>query len=110
VTRTLSLFEIGLGDGAPRRETREETGLEVVAEKAVGVYRQPHPAHAERNVQLVASVFLCRVVEGDLRPGQETAEVAYFDPRALPDGVVPAHARRIADALAVRDGADAGIG
>ncbi len=67
------------------------------------VYRQPDPAYLDRNVALIASVFLCRVVAGDFRPGHETTDVAYFDPAELPKEVVPEHVRRIADALAVRD-------
>jgi ADP-ribose pyrophosphatase YjhB (NUDIX family) len=93
-----------------RRETREETGLEVIVEKAVGTYRQPHPADSGDSVHLIASVFVCRVVGGDLRPGHETTDVAYFNPAALPENVVPTHVERITDALAVRRGTDSPVG
>jgi 8-oxo-dGTP diphosphatase len=88
------------------RETREETGLEVVTEKAVGVYSRPHPYYAELGWHLVGFVFLCCVVRGDLRMSDETTEFGYFDPTALPSDVVPTHLERIADAVAVRDGAE----
>jgi 8-oxo-dGTP pyrophosphatase MutT (NUDIX family) len=86
------------------RETREETGLEVVVEKPVGVYSRPHPYYAAKGTQVVALVFLCRVVGGSLGLSDETTEFGWFAPDALPPGIVPTHPQRIGDAIAVRAG------
>ncbi|MGD8626787.1 MAG: hypothetical protein PVJ34_19780, partial [Anaerolineae bacterium] len=57
-------------------------------------------------VHFVSSTFACRVVGGRLRPdGDESLEVAYFAPEALPGGVIGDHERRIRDALAGREAA-----
>jgi len=88
------------------RETREETGLAVVAERAVGVYSRLHPYYADRGRHVVAVVFLCPVVGGDLCHSDETTEFGYFDPAALPHDIVPTHVERIADAIAVRNGGE----
>jgi 8-oxo-dGTP diphosphatase len=86
------------------RETREETGLEVVVERAAGVYSRPHPYYAERGMRIVSFVFLCRVVGGGLRTTDETTEYGFFAADALPDDIVPPHVERI------RDGVEAGAG
>jgi hypothetical protein len=55
-------------------------------------------------VHFVSTTFECRAVGGALRPdGEESLEVAYFAPDALPPGLVCDHAQRIADALAGRE-------
>ncbi len=87
------------------RETREETGFDVVVDRPVGSYSAPHPYYAAKGKQVVALAFLCRIVGGALRTSEETTEVAWFDPAALPVDVVPTHPQRIADAIAVRAGA-----
>lgn len=87
------------------RETREETGLDVVAEKPVGVYSAPHPYYSAKGKQPVAFVFLCRVTGGELSISDETTEFAWFVPADLPADIVPTHPQRIADAMAVRGGA-----
>jgi hypothetical protein len=57
-------------------------------------------------VHLVSATFACRTVAGTLRAdGEESLEVAYFSPDALPEGLVGDHAQRIADALAGREAA-----
>jgi 8-oxo-dGTP diphosphatase len=85
------------------RETREETGLEVVVERAVGVYSRPDAYYTRLGVQPLVLTFLCRVVGGAPRVSAETTAFGYFAPAALPADIVPPHVRRIADALAVRD-------
>jgi 8-oxo-dGTP diphosphatase len=92
------------------REVREETGLEVEPERLVGVYSDPAYTHITfpngDEVHFVSSTFACRVVGGRLQPdGEESLEVAYFAPEALPEGVVGDHARRIGDALAGQEAA-----
>jgi ADP-ribose pyrophosphatase YjhB (NUDIX family) len=83
------------------REAYEETGLQVVIERLVGVYSQPiprgevstHPRH------YVILSFLCRRTGGAIQPSDETTEVRYFAPDELPDGLWPWHRLRIVDAL-----------
>jgi 8-oxo-dGTP pyrophosphatase MutT (NUDIX family) len=86
------------------RETREETGLEVVAERAVGVYSRPHPYYTDQGRHVLGFVFLCRIVGGRLGLSDETTEARYFDPEQLPEDLVPTHIQRIRDAVAVRNG------
>jgi 8-oxo-dGTP diphosphatase len=92
------------------REVWEETGLEVEPVRLVGVYSDPAHTHITfpngDEVHFVSSTFACRVVGGRLRPdGDESLEVAYFAPEALPVGVIGDHERRIRDALAGREAA-----
>ncbi|MCA9317406.1 MAG: NUDIX domain-containing protein [Planctomycetota bacterium] len=92
-------------EGTAVREAREETGLDVITETPVGVYSAPHPYYALRGRQVVALVFLCRVVGGRLRPSEETTAFGWFSASELPDDIVPTHPQRIVDAMAVRSGA-----
>jgi hypothetical protein len=51
----------------------------------------------------VSATFECRVIGGKLRAdGDESLEVAYFPPDALPEGIVCGHEIRIMDALVGR--------
>lgn len=90
------------------REVWEETGLEVEPMRLVGIYSDPadllvtYP-NGDR-VHIVSASVECRVVGGQLRPdGEESLEVVYFAPDALPDGVVCDHGIRIQDALLGRE-------
>ena len=92
------------------REVWEETGLEVEPLRLVGVYSDPTALHfAYPNgdrVHFVSTTFECRAVGGALRAdGEESLEVVYFAPEALPQGVVCDHAQRIADALSGQEAA-----
>jgi 8-oxo-dGTP diphosphatase len=78
---------------ALQREVREETGLEVMAERLVGDYRRSgFRAHRAR-------VFACRVVGGALRPSREAPHLAWFDPSALPGTIFPWFRTPLEDAL-----------
>ncbi|MFB3817984.1 MAG: NUDIX domain-containing protein [Candidatus Methylomirabilales bacterium] len=91
------------------REVREETGLEVEPLKLVGVYSDPAfqvVRYADGNVvHYVSLFFACRPVSGQLCTSEETLELGYFDPRALPESVLPMHRIRVQDALADRPAA-----
>jgi 8-oxo-dGTP diphosphatase len=92
------------------REVQEETGLEVVPVRVVGVYSDPERMHVTfpngDQVHFMSVTFECRVVGGRLRPdGDESLEVAYFDTNALPAGVVCDHEIRIRDALCDQEAA-----
>lgn len=86
------------------REVAEETGLVVEVERLVGVYSDPasqvfaYPGGEV--VQFVTCCFRCRVLAGELRPdGEESVEVAFFDPEGLPPNLLPMHPRWLSDAL-----------
>jgi 8-oxo-dGTP diphosphatase len=57
------------------REVGEETGLAVEAIRWVGRVHRPAPAGGE----FVIDDFLCRVVGGTLRPGDDAADARWFD-------------------------------
>lgn len=84
-------------------ELREETGLDVEAERLIGVYssadyvvRFPHGDV----VKAVSCLFRCRVVGGEMRPDQdEVLEARFFETDQLPE--LPArYQHRVDDALA----------
>jgi 8-oxo-dGTP diphosphatase len=78
------------------REVREETGLDIGIERHVGDYVRtgfrPY----------TASVFICRVAGGALRPSVETPVLRWFDSAELPDTLFPWFREPLADALAGR--------
>ena len=88
---------------AIRREVEEETGLLVEVVKLVGVYSDPKLQVVRypdgRVVHFINTCFECRIVSGQLRTCPETLELAYFEPAALPQVLVPLHRIRITDAL-----------
>lgn len=79
-------------DECVRREVREETGLEVVVERLVGVYGKNY-----RNELVFA--FACGVVGGALSQSNEADENRYFPIDCLPANTLLKHAERIVDAL-----------
>jgi ADP-ribose pyrophosphatase YjhB (NUDIX family) len=92
------------------REVREETGLEVEPVRIVGVYSDPSHTHVTYangdQVHFVSTTYECHVIGGELRAdGDESLEVAYFPPDALPEQLVCDHALRIQDALTDRQAA-----
>jgi 8-oxo-dGTP pyrophosphatase MutT (NUDIX family) len=84
------------------REVREETALEVVPERIVGVYSGPDFRVRYGNgdeAMIVSITFACRALGGEPRVNDdESLELRYFPPDALPP-MESRHAMRIADAL-----------
>ena len=81
------------------REVREETGLEVVAQRLSGVYHEPdHPAG-----DFLHFVFVCETADSTAQltpqPG-EISDCGYFAPDDLPRPISDLTVRRIRDALA----------
>jgi 8-oxo-dGTP diphosphatase len=74
-----------------RREVREETGLDIQPERLTGVYK-----NMARGI--VALVFRCRVIDGQLLRTAETAEHRWLTSDQVRDHVTPAFAVRILDA------------
>ena len=65
------------------RETYEESGLVVEAVELFDLLFVP--AHARKPANL--AVFLCRPIGGELRPGDDALDAAWFDLDRLPDNV-----------------------
>lgn len=86
-----------------RRETFEETGIEVEIVSLVGVYSDPRHvvAYGDGEVRQEFSVcFLARPVGGALKVSEESTEVAYVPVSRLGSYAVhPSVRRRIDDAL-----------
>ncbi|MAS37560.1 MAG: hypothetical protein CL610_26425 [Anaerolineaceae bacterium] len=78
------------------REAHEETGLEVVLTRLVGLYAMPRWRTGNDHTVLFAAV----AVGGALvRQTSETLDAGYFTRDALPNALLPWHHQRIADAL-----------
>ncbi|HEU5439477.1 MAG TPA: NUDIX domain-containing protein [Ktedonobacterales bacterium] len=75
------------------RETREETGFEVAVERLAGIY-----SWAPREDEVIFG-FVCRLVGGELATSDESDDVRFFSPDALPANTFPEHVHRIHDAL-----------
>jgi ADP-ribose pyrophosphatase YjhB (NUDIX family) len=63
------------------REVQEETGLDVEADRIVGVYTDPGHvfAYDDGEVRQQFSIcFACRIVGGEVRPSTESTEVRFF--------------------------------
>jgi 8-oxo-dGTP pyrophosphatase MutT (NUDIX family) len=77
------------------RETFEETGLRVRPSQLVGLYHWPNEPNA-----FLSFYFRCELLGGCLRPSEETPNVAFFAPNALPKRILPMHRQRIRYSLA----------
>ncbi len=87
------------------REVAEETGLQLRAERLIGVYGGPEFHWTYPNgdqAQILAIFFLARIVSGTLLPsGHENVNIAFFPPAALPP-LLPRTRRMLTDAFADR--------
>ena len=83
------------------REAYEETGVQVEVERLSGVYSKPYEAREglTRPSHYVILAFVCRPVGGEIRLSQESVDVRYFAPEALPETLWSWHRARIEDAL-----------
>lgn len=62
------------------REAREETGLQVRAKKLVGVFSDP-----KRDPRgTVAGVYICELIGGELKGGDDAREAKWFSLDGLP--------------------------
>jgi ADP-ribose pyrophosphatase YjhB (NUDIX family) len=88
---------------AVAREVFEETGVRIEVGRLVGVYSDPKRQVIEygpgRRVHAVNLCFEGRAVgQGEPTTPDETLELGYFPPEALPSPFVPIHTIRIEDA------------
>lgn len=98
--RTFDLPGGGLDPGelpteAAVRETFEETGLHVRPLQLLALYHWPNEPNA-----FLSFYFRCELLGGNLRPSEETPNVAFFAPDALPRRILPMHRQRIRHSLA----------
>ena len=78
-----------------RREVFEETGIEARIDRLLDVLFIPDDPRKPANV----TVFLCRAVGGELQPGSDALEAAWFELDALPSEMGFPQNRRILDRL-----------
>lgn len=81
-----------LPDEAVIRETKEETGLDVVVDELVGVYGK-----VDKN-ELVFS-FLCHPVSGEIQVTDEADDCRFFAVNDIPVNISPKQVERIHHAL-----------
>ncbi len=84
------------------REVKEETNLDVEILRLHGVYSDPAIGQLIRypdgNVaHIIAIVFACRVIGGNLKISHESTDAGWFDFNALPEPMTPSHRVRLAD-------------
>jgi 8-oxo-dGTP diphosphatase len=80
-----------LPDEAVVREVREETCLEVAADRLVGIY-------GKQDRDEIIFVFECHILRGTPTSSDEARAVDYFDVHHLPRNTIPKHVERIQDA------------
>jgi len=89
------------------REVREETGLEVELVQFLGLYSDPElcTVYPDGNrLQLVGASFQGRITGGELiASNDETAELRWFSPDALPENMTPLSRIRLRHYLAGSD-------
>jgi len=90
---------------AVAREVAEETGATIAVGRLVGVYSDPEvQVIAYPDGERVQAVNLCfealHVGQGAPGTPEETLEVGWFPPDALPEPFVPIHRIRLEDVLA----------
>ena len=78
------------------REVKEETGLNIVVEKLIGLYSKP-----EDN-DLVFS-YKCKIVSGNIQINDEAKEIEYFHIAEFPQNTIQKQVERIKDYLANKD-------
>lgn len=81
-------------EGAVKREVKEETNLEAVETKLVGVYSSP----ARHPKQVINIVYLVKVAEGEIKPGDDAMNVKWFPLDQLPEKMALDHKQNIQDA------------
>lgn len=87
------VLELGesIEDGL-RRETREETGLDIEPDRLTGVYK-----NMTRGI--VALVFRCKITGGELATTDETAAFRWADEHDISELATEVYAVRVLDAL-----------
>jgi 8-oxo-dGTP diphosphatase len=74
------------------RETKEETGLDIVVERLVGV-------HGKTDKDEFVFAFVCRAVGGQLSVTDEANACRYFEIENIPPNASPKQVERVHDAV-----------
>jgi len=86
---------------AVKRETKEETGLEIITAEAFGLYTDPKYSVVYPNgdqVQTFSVAFVVREWAGELRiDADEVLELGFFPLDGLPEPLYPIHVETIRD-------------
>ncbi len=82
--------------GCLKREMKEETNLDVEPVAFVGLYSDPK----REPRQIITAAYLCKVVGGKARHGDDAADLAWFDINDLPQ-LWADHGEIVRDAIAV---------
>jgi len=67
------------------KEVKEESGLEVTAEKLLAVFDKKCHPHPPELYYVYKLFFLCKEIGGELKVGIETNDLGYFDSNNLPE-------------------------
>ncbi|HSH02179.1 MAG TPA: NUDIX domain-containing protein, partial [Anaerolineae bacterium] len=76
------------------REIFEETGIEAVPERLIGLYHLPFKPY-----NIVQLFFACRATGGTLTPSAESPQLNFFPPHKLPSPILQLHQSRLQHAL-----------
>lgn len=87
------------------REVLEETGLHVTVKRLIGIYSDPEQYSILSYpwglvVHYVTILFECEYQSGELTVSEESTDIGYFPPDALPEKTMLSYHLRIKDALA----------
>jgi ADP-ribose pyrophosphatase YjhB (NUDIX family) len=74
------------------RELREETGLEVRPGGLFGIYMDRYGPDGDATMSLY---YECEVIGGAERAGDDAAELGWFPPDALPEGIAFENGRQV---------------
>ncbi|WP_408010209.1 NUDIX domain-containing protein [Pseudalkalibacillus sp. A8] len=90
------------------REVKEETNLDILIKKLIGVYSDPgSQVFAYPNgkvVHFITTCFLAEITGGELKcNSDESLEIKFFGYRSLPQDLLNMHPRWLKDALAERE-------
>lgn len=66
------------------KECKEETGLDVVAERLLAVFDKKMHAHPPQPFYVYKMVFYCKAVSTEIKKGFDVLDVQYFDVDKLP--------------------------
>lgn len=67
------------------REIKEESGIEAVAERVIGVWDANRAGRPMEFFHAFKLIFICREVGGELATSEETEDVGFFDFDELPE-------------------------
>jgi len=82
-------------EDACRRELKEETGLDGIIKRLIGVYREGTGIYGD----VIVIMYLMEVIGGELRAGDDAEEVRFFKKEELPGFHFNCFKRAVAEVL-----------